>query len=409
MTGFIVGAILIVALVLALLLRPFFWKSAGARLSHRQLNAAVYRDQLAKLEQDLAEGTLGQDDYAQSRDELQRRALEDIREDDAAATLRAPKKTMLAVGLAVPLVAAGLYVLLGNPDSLTAHGALPAGTPPDIERMVVGLAAKLEKDPSDLKGWAMLGRSYKVMGRPVEAEKAYERAGSFMDNDAQLLASYAGVAATNANGNFAGKPAQLIEKALKVDPDNAMALWLAGTAALSSNDYDSAVRIWERLAKLLPPGSEDARNLQGAIDEVRAKGGKSSEVVVAPAGAGTASGAAVDARASVAGTVELDAALKAKVGPGDIVMVIARVPDTRMPVAVLRVSAAQLPVKFTLDDSLSMSPQARISTAGEVEVEARISKSGLAKPEPGDLISSVQTVKVGARGVTLHVAQVRPY
>jgi cytochrome c-type biogenesis protein CcmH len=409
MTGFIVGAVMTVACVLALLLRPFFWKTTASRsMSQRQMNAAVYREQLAKLDQDLADGALSKDDHVQSRDELQRRVLEDTREEDAEAMLRAPKKTMLAVGLLVPLVAVGLYLLLGNPASMTlAGGAGPKpGAIPDIAKMVAALAQKLEQEPGNLQGWAMLGRSYKVMGRDVEAEKAFERAGTFLDNDAQLLAEYAAVVATNAKGDFSGKPIRLIDKALKVDPQNPSALWLAGTAVLSRRDYDGAIRIWERLAKLMPPGSEDARNLQGAIDEVRAMGAKSGS---ATAGSAVASAPDTNASsASVAGTVELDASLKAKAAPGDTVMVIARVPGTRMPVAVLRVPATQLPLKFTLDDSLSMSPQARISGATEVEVEARISKSGLAKAESGDLISTVQTVKVGARDVTLHVSQVRP-
>jgi cytochrome c-type biogenesis protein CcmH len=79
-----------------------------------------------------------------------------------------------------------------------------------------------------------------------------------------------------------------------------------------------------------------------------------------------------------------------------------------MPVAAVRLRAAELPVKFVLNDSQSMNPQSPISAATEVEVEARISKTGLAKAEPGDLISAVQTVKVGAGGVLLQVTQVRP-
>jgi cytochrome c-type biogenesis protein CcmH len=241
------------------------------------------------------------------------------------------------------------------------------------------------------------------MGRPVEAEKAFERAGAFINDDAQMLADYADVAATNANGNLSGKPAALLEKALKVDPNNGMALWLAGTAALNEKNYDRTLAHWERLLNMLQPGSEDAQTLQGAIDKVRVMAGKtlSEEPGVAVAGAN------VNAGASVSGTVELAPALKAQAAPTDTVMVIARVPGTRMPVAVLRVHASDLPLKFTLDDSLSMSPQARISAAKEVDIEARISKSGMAKPEPGDLISAVQTVKVGSKGVALRVAQVR--
>lgn len=397
MTVFLIVAAASVALVLVLLLRPFLWKSSGTGTSHRQLNASIYREQLARLEQDLAEGSLGQQDYAQARAELQSRALQDTQEADTVATLRAPKKTLVALALLVPVAAFGLYALIGNPAGMAGVGGNAAGSNQDVERMVSGLAAKLEKEPDNLKGWALLARSYKVMGRMAEAEIAFERAGAFIDNDAQMLANYADVAASNAGGRFAGKPAMLIAKALKADPDNAMALWLAGTSALEGKQYDKALGIWQRLAAQLPPGSEDARMLQGAIDEVQAQAGKG----------GSVTGKSVHAAASVSGTVDLDASLKGKAAPGDTVMVIARAPGTRMPLAVLRAPASGLPLKFKLDDSLSMSPQALLSGASQVEVEARISKSGQAKAEPGDLISNVQTVSVGASGVALRVAQVR--
>ena len=403
MTAFIIGAAVAILLALALLLRPFFRISGGTQASRRQLNAAILREQLAKLDQDLADGTLRQEDYAQARAEVQRRVLEDTSQEDAAPTLRAPKRTLAGVALLVPLVAIAVYFAVGNPRSMSAAPQLAKGAAPqDIERMVQTLADKLVQDPGNLKGWAILARSYKVMGRAADAQKAFERAGSFLDNDAQLLADYADVAITNANGNFAGKPAQLLEKALQVDPNNLMALWLSGGGAFARKDYGSAIGIWQRLAQLLPPESEDTRNIRAAIEEARAKGGTGGDTAVAVAELPGSAGP------SITGRVELDPALAAKAGPGDTVMVIARVPGTRMPVAVLRVRVADLPAKYTLDDSLAMSPQARISTASEVEVEARISKSGLAKPEPGDLISSVQTVKVGAKGVTLHVGQVRP-
>lgn len=404
MTGFLIGATVAVALVLVLLLRPFLRKSAaGGQSSQRQLNAAILREQLAKLEQDLAEGTLSKDDHAQARAELQRRVLEDMREEDAVSTLRAPKRTMVAVGLIVPIAATALYLLIGNPASMTETSAhQQAANPQELERMVVALAQKLEKEPNNPQGWAMLARSYKVMGRTVEAEKAFERAGAFIDDDAQMLASYADVVASNAGGSLAGKPAMLIQKALKADPENPMALWLSGTADLEAKNYAQALRTWERLAAMLPPGSDDARMLQGAIDDVRAKTGLAPKspapaVAVAPATGG-----------SVSGTVELDPALKGKAGPDDTVMVIARLPGTRMPLAAVRLRASELPVKFMLDDSQSMNPQSPISAAAEVEVEARISKSGMAKAEPGDLISAVQTVKLGTRGIALRVAQVRP-
>jgi cytochrome c-type biogenesis protein CcmH len=410
MTGFLIAAAVAVAVVLLLLLRPFIWRRPASRMSQRQMNAAVYRDQLAKLDQDLAEGALSADDHARSRDELQRRALEDLREDDVAPTLRAPRRTMIAVGITVPLAAVVLYAFLGNVDALMggARGE-PKVTQAEVEQMVAGLAAKLEQNPADYKGWVMLARSYKVMGRTADAEKAFERAGPLVDTDPQLLADYADVVVTNANGNFAGKPQQLIDKALKLDPNAPMALWLGGTAAFSKGDKDEAIRLWERLAKQIPPDSEDGRNLQAALDEVRGKSPAAAQAAGAQtAPAATPVVAVANGAASVTGTVELDAALKGKASAKDTIMVIARAPGMRMPLAVLRVPASQLPLKFTLDDSLSMSPQAKLSGASEVEVEARISKSGQALPEPGDLFSSVQTVKVGAKDVTLRVAQVRP-
>lgn len=414
MIGFWVAAALALVLVLASLFRPFLLKPSGASISRRQLNTAIFRDQLARLEKDRIDNMIEEADYTQARAELQRRVIDDTNEADDAATLRAPKKTMLAIGLVLPVVAIALYALLGSPATLEPNGPQHAATAQDMDKLVVGLAQKLEKDPENLQGWAMLARSYKMLGRNVEAEQAFVRAGAFLDNDAQLLAIYADLAATNANGNFAGKPTQLIEKALRVDPQNAMALWLAGSAAFRGGQYDSAIRIWERLTQQIEPDSDDSRMLQESINAAYSALGKTAPqaakalpVQKPEASAGGTSGKA-GAAASVSGQVDLDAALKAKAAPGDTVMVIARVPGTRMPVAVLRARASELPLKFTLDDSLSMSPQARISAASEVEVEARISKSGMAQAEPGDLMSSVQTVKVGTNGIKLQVSKVRP-
>jgi cytochrome c-type biogenesis protein CcmH len=413
MTGFLIGAAVAVVLVLALLLRPFLRKSAPGQLSQRQLNAAIFRDQLVKLDQDLAEGTLAKDDYTQARAELQRRALEDTREEDATSTLRAPRKTMAAVALAVPVAAIALYLVIGNPGAILGEGAAAhKNQQQDLERMVAALAQKLEKEPDNLQGWAMLARSYKVMGRMMEAELAFERAGAAIDGDAQMLANYADVAATNAGGSLKGKPAQLIGKALKADPQNPMALWLSGTEAMESRDYDRALATWERLMALLPPDSEDSRMLQGAMEEVRARAGKPSKAATAAAAPPAAAAAAeqktaASALGSVSGTVELAASLKSKAAPGDTVMVIARLPGSRMPLAVVRARAADLPLKFTLDDSVSMNPQSRLSAVAEVEVEARVSKTGMAQLAAGDLMSAAQTVKVGSSGVTLQVAQVR--
>jgi cytochrome c-type biogenesis protein CcmH len=259
--------------------------------------------------------------------------------------------------------------------------------------MVSEFAAKMEKDPTNLKGWVMLARSYRILGRNEDAARAYERAGNFIDSDPQLLADYADVLAANANGNFAGKPLKLINQALSLDPNNLMALWLSGTASYTSGNYKAAVQTWEKLAQQLPPGTEEARSIAESIADARTKGGLSSKAIVG--------------NKEISGKIEISADLKSRVKSGDIVMVIARKPGERMPVAVLRTSAAEFPMNFALTDALAMNPSAPLSQIAEASIEVRISKTGMAKPEPGDLISAPQIAKVGASNVRLVIDQVR--
>ena len=401
MPEFIAAAAIAVVLVLLLLFVPLLKKSRQGTPSRTGFNATLYRAELAELERERDSGVIDEMAFGLAHQEMRQRLLEDTAEADAVATSRSPRWTIVAVTLLLPAAAAGIYLGLGRPAQSVAGAAAPQAARQDVEKMVSGLAAKLEKDPGNLKGWSMLGRSYKVMGRTVEAEQAFDRAGAFLDNDAQLLADYADVAATNAGGSLAGKPMQIIERALKADPKNAMALWLAGTAAYKANDNKGALRYWEQLAGQLDPASDDGRTIQASIDEVRAKDGQPPRPVHVAA-------AAPIEGAAVSGVVDLDGSLKGKAAPEETMMIIARAPGQRMPVAVMRAKVSDLPLKFVLDDSLAMSPNARISALKEVSVEARISKTGLAKPESGDLISSAQIVRVGAGNVKIAVDQIRP-
>jgi cytochrome c-type biogenesis protein CcmH len=174
---------------------------------------------------------------------------------------------------------------------------------------------------------------------------------------------------------------------------------LSGTASFNNGDYKSAVQTWEKLAQQLPPGSEEARTIESSIAEARSKGGL--------AGTNTNINTAVANGKGVSGKIEISAELKSKVKSGDVLMVIARQPGERMPVAVLRVPATEFPMNFALTDALAMNPSAPISKLSDVSIEVRISKTGMAKAEEGDLISSVQTVKVGSNQVKLLVDQVR--
>jgi cytochrome c-type biogenesis protein CcmH len=259
-----------------------------------------------------------------------------------------------------------------------------------IQGMVVGLAEKLKANPDDAQGWLMLGRSYKMLGRNVEAAEAYGKGEPAMAEDPDMLTDYADLLAMLAGGSLDGKPLALINKALHVDPDHVLALWLAGTASFNRRDYADAAVFWERAVSLLPEGSEDGRMLSESVAEAKRR-----------------SGVKIDPAKSVAGRVELAPAMKARVDPGDTVFIFARPTDgTRVPLAVAKVRVSDLPYAFVLDDGSAVMSDKRISGQTSVTVEARVSKSGNAVARDGDLQSKAVTVRVGERKLKLVVDQV---
>ncbi|QWD94150.1 c-type cytochrome biogenesis protein CcmI [Polynucleobacter sp. MG-Unter2-18] len=396
MTSFVISALLLLILVLVLLLRPLFFPAKESATSRRQMNAAIYREELDKLEADRLAGTVDSHSYEQTHAEMRQRLFQDTDEADDLAVLGSPKKTIIGICLFVAILSAGFYFYLGDAAQIAEQSTEKPMTQESVEKMVEEFAAKMDKEPDNLKGWAMLARSYRILGRNTDAANAYARAGSFVDSDPQLLADYADVLAANANGNFAGKPLQLINKALAQDPNNLLALWLSGTADFNAQNYKAAVQSWEKLAKQLPPETDEARAIAASIAEARSKGG------LAPASA------PVISNQGVSGQVEIAPELKSKIKAGDVLMVIARKPGERMPVAVLKTPVTAFPINFVLNDALAMSPNALISQMPEVSVEVRISKTGMAMPEPGDLISTPQTIKVGTTNARLIIEQIRP-
>jgi cytochrome c-type biogenesis protein CcmH len=359
------------------------------------MNAAIYREELDKLEAEHTTGVITSTDYEIAHAEMRQRLFQDTIEEDDQEVAGSSKKTAIGLCIFIILISSGLYFSLGDFVRVAERSAEQPVTQEGVEKMVAEFAAKMEKDPSNLEGWAMLARSYRIMGRNQDAAKAYARAGNFIDSDPQLLADYADVLAANANGSFVGKPLQLINQALKLDPNNLMALWLSGTVSYNSGNYKAAVKTWEKLVNQMPPDTDDARAIQGSIAEARFKGGLAPSAPVA------------SSAKLISGTIELSADLKSKMKPGDTVLVIARKPGERMPVAVLRVPAADFPMSFVLNDALAMNPSAPLSQLSEASIEVRISKTGMAKPEVGDLISSAKTIKVGANNVRLLVDQER--
>jgi cytochrome c-type biogenesis protein CcmH len=295
MNVFIGISALLTLLVVAWLVRPLLRKHTGAGISSEKLNAAIHRDQLRALEADLARGVITQQDFETTRDELQLRLLDDTESFEASPKRKTTgfwtaRRTSVAVGLSLPVMALGLYLQLGTPEAINPVAADHTQNE-QLAKMVDTLAARLKDNPNDSKGWVMLAKSYKAMERFEEAQQAFEKAGDIVKTDPELLLDHADVLGVLAGNNLAGKPKQMIEEALRLDPMNPMALMMDGVALYQSGDYKNAVARWEKLLDLLQPGSPDAQQVQANIDDARAKGGLSAAASNAlppvPAGAAT--------------------------------------------------------------------------------------------------------------------------
>ena len=371
---------------------------------------ADLRSQLQKLAAQHRSGKLDDAAYALARAPLER-ALADLvmageaaSAATAAATTRPSRGLLAAISVCVLVIAAGGYAWKGSPRlKPVVASAAPAPDPEEqaarqqIEGMVGKLAERLKEKPDDAVGWLMLGRSYTVLGRNDEAIAAYQKSVALRPADATSLADYAGALMTKNNDHATPESEALVARALTADPAHLKSLALAGTAAFERADYATAVRHWEKMAQTLPADSPDAPRLQASLDEARRRGG-----IAAPAAPVVAAMAANGP--SISGTVSLAPSLAAKAGPTDTVFVFARAAQgSRMPLAVLRAQVKDLPLSYKLDDSMAMAPTAKLSGAAQVIVGARISKSGNAIPQPGDLAGEAAPVAPGASGVAITI------
>jgi cytochrome c-type biogenesis protein CcmH len=350
-------------------------------------NISIYRDQLRELEADLAAGTLAQADYERSRAELEARLLEDVREAEPVAARPGGRGAALIVGAALPLLALAVYFGVGDPATLSRqveHGA----TVQQLETMVGRLAARLRENPDDADGWKLLGRSYGALGRFGEAADAYAKAAARAPRDAQLLVDFADVLAMARGQRLAGEPEKLIQRALEIDPGNLKGLALAGTAAFERKDFGQAAAYWQRMLPLVPADSEDARTIQQNVEEARQLAGGMK---------------------GLEGTVSLSPKLQGKAAPEDTVFVFARAAEgPPMPLAVARTRVRDLPYSFRLDDSMAMTPAMKLSAFPRVVVGARVSKSGNATPQPGDLQGASAPVANDAGEVRVVIDRVVP-
>jgi cytochrome c-type biogenesis protein CcmH len=279
---------LLIVIALAFVLPPLLERSDEAEIvsdeERKQANIAVYRDQLSELEADLRNGITAEDQYTQDREEIERRLLEDTATTRAKKTPGVPaitgRSTAYLLGIGLPLIAIVFYMKVGEPDRITnpaptgerpgaTSAAPPERTQEQIEANVAKLAQRLQSNPNDPQGWTMLARSYSSMEKYSDAANAYAKATELNPKDADLWAEYAFATGMAEGRSLTGKPMELINRALKVDPENAKALQLAGSAAYQAKDYNKAVDYWQRVLKKVPPGSEVAETITARINDAK--------------------------------------------------------------------------------------------------------------------------------------------
>ena len=407
------------AVTLAWVLIPLLRRRDSIHVDREASNVAILRDQLRELDADLANGVMPAEQYQSARRELEQRVLEESKTASDGSVCgswsRATTLTAVALGGALPLAAALIYLALGSPQAF-APGGVAAARPVDAQHdmspqkmaeMAANLAAKLDKEPDNASGWSTLAHTYYSLQRFPEAVNAYERAAKLAPVDADLLADYADALGAATNG-LEGKPTELIQRALKANPTQWKALALAGTVAFNKNDFAQAVTYWERLKASLPADSDIVKSIEGSIADARERGGIKTATALAPAApsASPAAPAELAAKsapgATISGTITLSPAFAKTAAPEDTVFVIARATQgPKFPLAIVRKQVKDLPFEFALDDSMAMSADARMSNFAQIIVVARVTKSGNATAQSGDLEGSSMPVKLGAARVVV--------
>ncbi len=374
-------------------------------VGYLESSITVQRNRRAELERMYLDGDLDKDAYDEACRELEAELLHELKSSPESAenSPETQHKTAIIVAITLPAAAVGLYLLLGSPEALmrnagsaagsrafvaTADESAPGQMPHSVEDMVERLAQRLKTNPEDPEGWLMLGRSYAAMNRIPAAREALLEAYQRRPDDPTTLVALAEVEAVLNGNNLAGRPTDLVGRALEIDPNFVHALWLAGVAALNQGDSASATDYWERILNTPGISNSDASRVQQAIARV-----KQSPPAAARAAPSENEGGnkAITNRLTI--NVSLAPEFENMVSPQDTLFVFARAGEgPRMPLAIVRKTAGELPMTIQLDDSMAMMPQMRISAFSSVIVSARISKSRDATPQPGDLSGSSSPV-----------------
>ncbi len=393
----LVGVLIVIAFLF--ILPPLWRKQSDLNVDLDQRNVKIAQHRLAELKENLRSGGLNQTQYDEQLADLEQ-ALSDDLDIQSKVNLVSKQSHWIIYVLVIvmPLLAGTLYWSLGNFQAVS-HSAEMAIDPDvikvaQINKMVNGLAEKLKNNPDDAQGWLMLGRSYNVLEQHALALDAFANAYRLLGDQTEILLLYADALGYVNDRNLTGKPSELISKALALEPENMKALWLAGMAKAQQGDADTAMKLWKKLEALLPPGSEYQQEIQSLLAQLKSE---TATVATQPETVATTSSVSITVQVSLAPELIESAAAT------DTVFVYAQaLSGPKMPLAIARKQVSDLPITVSLNDTMAMMPTMKLSNFSEVKLLARVSKSGNAMAQAGDLIGSINQVVVSDKN-TQHI------
>ncbi len=444
MISFVLAASALTLLALAFVVVPILRRKSRDEqlIAIEASNLALARAQRDEVLREHAAGLMSEAEREEALGGIAQRLSQDLagqvpKPDVYGSSARGPlsggvKALLALLMLGIPVAAGLLYWKLGSPEAIKPQPQVSEAPATDqqIIAMVDSLTEKMKGREDDAQGWSLLARSQAAIGRFDGAVRSYERLNQLKPGDPDILADYAEVVAMTQQESFEGKPWELVQQALKVNPDQRKALAIAGTTELRRRNLQAALGHWERLLKLLPADSEDARQVTSAILEVRlAMTGNAGTVAAKPltpsqgpatpsaqpkpataaAPAQPASAVGTKAGERVSGTVTISPEMAKLAAPGDTLFIFARAsgPNApRIPLAIVRASVSELPKTFELTDGMSMAPNIKLSDFPLVTIEARVSKAGNASSQPGDLLGASPPLKPGTSGIKVIIDRV---
>jgi len=357
-------------------------------------NTDLYQQRLAEIVQDIDSGLLSAIEAKEVKKELQLTLLNQDEKKEKLInnkTSNSSAITAMLLLIIIPIFTIGLYQHLGQPEIIEKAKLLSdfynatnqEEQLASVESMLTQLEQRLINEPDDVDGWLMLSNSYSALERYPDALRAVDNLYRLRSNDPTVMFRYANILSMVNGGMLAGKPTELLNEGLKIDPENTNGLWLAGLAANERGDNEQAIIYWQRLEPKLIEGSKSQQQIKKYI-----------EMAGGPAADNAEERLTANQKYKIHVNVSLSSDLINQASSDDIIFIYAQaINGLAMPIAAVRKKVRELPLQIILDDSMAMMPNNKLSDHKQVKVTARISKSGNAIPASGDLIGSLDNVQ----------------